>query len=130
MTADEQHLDLLAIFHYVVAGITALVACFPMIHLGVGIAMLLGAFDRQNGPPAFFGWIFVAVASVMILLGWTLAAFIFATGRNLKRRTAYTFCLVMAGVECIFMPFGTVLGVFTIVVLIRDSVKRLFSQPS
>ncbi len=38
----------------------------------------------------------------------------------------------MAGVACMFMPFGTVLGVFTIIVLLRDSVKELFSvtEPS
>jgi len=36
------------------------------------------------------------------------------------------FCLVMAGVECIFTPFGTVLGVLTIIVLVRPSVKELF----
>jgi hypothetical protein len=34
---------------------------------------------------------------------------------------------VMAGVECIFAPFGTVLGVFTIIVLMRESVKQLFT---
>ena len=34
----------------------------------------------------------------------------------------------MAGLECIFMPFGTVLGVFTIIVLMRDTVKELFGR--
>jgi hypothetical protein len=37
------------------------------------------------------------------------------------------FCLVMAGIQCIFMPFGTVLGVFTIIVLMRNSVKEAFT---
>jgi hypothetical protein len=36
------------------------------------------------------------------------------------------FCLVMAGIACIFMPFGTALGVLTIIVLMRDSVRELF----
>jgi len=34
--------------------------------------------------------------------------------------------MVIAGIECLFMPFGTVLGVFTLVVLVRPSVKELF----
>ena len=29
MTEDEKHLDLLAIFHYIVGGLTGLFACFP-----------------------------------------------------------------------------------------------------
>jgi hypothetical protein len=32
----------------------------------------------------------------------------------------------MAAVACVFFPFGTVLGVFSIIVLTRESVKRLF----
>lgn len=48
-------------------------------------------------------------------------------GRALAQRRRYTFCLVIAGVACMFMPFGTVLGVFTIIVLLRDSVKELFA---
>jgi hypothetical protein len=32
----------------------------------------------------------------------------------------------MACVECIFIPFGTVLGAFTILVLMRPSVKEMF----
>jgi hypothetical protein len=33
----------------------------------------------------------------------------------------------MAGIECILMPFGTVLGVFTMIVLTRDAVKTAFA---
>jgi len=36
---------------------------------------------------------------------------------------------VMAAVECMIVPFGTVLGVLTIIVLSRDKVKRLFGVP-
>jgi hypothetical protein len=39
-------------------------------------------------------------------------------------------CLVMRGVECLFMPFGTVLGIFTIILLIQEPVKQLFDSPN
>jgi hypothetical protein len=32
----------------------------------------------------------------------------------------------MAAIACMFMPFGTILGVFSIIVLVRPSVKSLF----
>jgi hypothetical protein len=35
----------------------------------------------------------------------------------------------MACIECLFLPFGTILGVFTIIVLSRESVKELFGAP-
>lgn len=129
MTQDEDHLRLLSIFQYVVAGLAALFACIPIIHLVVGLFILLAPqkFDgKGESPPAFLGWFFVIFASVIITLGWVFAGFVFALGRSLAKRKRYLFCLVMAGIECMFMPFGTVLGVFTIVVLLRDSVKQLF----
>jgi len=58
---------------------------------------------------------------------WIFAALVITTARFLARRRHYLFCLVMAAIECAYMPFGTVLGVFTIIVLMRDSVKQLFS---
>ncbi len=127
--ADEQQLKLLSIFHYVVAGLAALFACLPLIHLAMGLFMVLAPekFGSPNTqPPAFIGWFFVAFASLFILAGWTFAVFVLLAGRFIARRVHYMFCFVMACVECIFMPFGTVLGAFTIIVLIRQSVKNLF----
>ena len=37
-----------------------------------------------------------------------------------------TFCVVVAAISCCFTPLGTVLGVFTLIVLFRPSVKALF----
>ena len=73
------------------------------------------------------GLFFVVFGLVAIVLGLILAIAIICSGRFLSQRKHYTFCLVMAGVECIFMPFGTVLGAFTLVVLLRESVKQLFT---
>ncbi|MGD0900666.1 MAG: hypothetical protein ABR915_22770 [Thermoguttaceae bacterium] len=128
MTQDETHLDLLAIFHYIVGGLTALFSCMFLLHVAMGIAMLSGAFGK-DAPPRIFAWFFILVPSVFIFVGWTLAALIITAGRRLKRRASYTFCLVVAGLECLLMPFGTVLGVFTIVVLMKDSVKEMFKAP-
>ena len=127
MTQDEQHLDLLTIFHYIVGGLTALFSCFFLLHVAMGIAMLHGAFNGEDAPPKLFAWFFILFPSVLILVGWVLAGFIIAAGRRLKRRVSRTFCLVIGGIECILIPYGTVLGVFTIVLLMKESVKQLFT---
>lgn len=129
MSRDEEHLKLLSIFHYVVAGFAAFFALIPAIYLVMGLVMLLapasfGGSGQQ--PPAFVGWILIVLGGSLIVFGWTFAACILTAGRFLAQRKHYTFCLVMAGVECLFMPFGVVLGVFTIVVLMREPVKQLF----
>lgn len=38
------------------------------------------------------------------------------------------FSIVMGGLNCLQVPFGTVLGVFTIIVLVRESVAALYHE--
>ena len=127
---DNEHLKLLSIFHYVKGGITALFACIPIIHVVVGLVFIFAPHLFGHGsqqPPAFLGWLFLILGSSFILLGWTFAVLVLVAGRCIARREHYSFCLVMACVECLSVPFGTVLGVFTILVLNRQSVKALFN---
>ena len=129
---DEQHLKLLSIFHYVVGGMTALIACFPLIHFVVGIAIVSGNFGGPEMPSegAFVGWFFIILAGTMITLGWGTALCMIITARKLKTRTGHTFCLVIAAIECLCFPFGTILGIFTIIVLTKESVKAQFDENS
>jgi hypothetical protein len=116
-----------------VSGLAAFFTCIPIIHLVIGLFMILAPQKfgpANNQPPAFIGWLFVGIASFFILAGWTFAVLVAIAGRSIARRKHYQFCFVLACVECIFMPFGTVLGVFTILVLNRSSVKELFTPAS
>jgi hypothetical protein len=132
MDRDTEQLNLLAIFHYVVAGLAALFSFFPLLYTTVGAIFI---FAAQHGtakpgedlPPEFLGWIFAVIGSVLFLIGLAMAICILIAGRSLALRKRYTFALVMACIECLFIPFGTILGVFTIVVLSRESVRGLFS---
>jgi hypothetical protein len=126
---DVEHLRLLSIFHYVVAGMLALCSLIPIVHLTIGIAIVSGAFDEMgngNAPPEFFGWFFIGIASIAILCGLATSLCMAVAGRYLGRHSGYMFCLVVAAIECMFMPLGTILGVFTILVLMRPTVKELF----
>lgn len=135
MENDLEQLKLLSIFHYVVAGITALIACFPIMHLVVGISMLTGtglfgqamAEEQLPFPFSAFGLLFTILPAVMILGGWGLAVCMVIAGRNLTKKTNRTFCMVIAGISCAFAPFGTALGIFTLIVLSRPSCKELFN---
>ena|SRR6478736_2928326 len=132
MDQDAEQLRLLSIFHYVVGGLMALFACIPIIHLLVGLFMIFGSSVHRHGasqPPMFIGIFFVLIALAFIVFGWTLAILTLLAGRSLNGRRRYTFCFVIACLLCSFAPFGTVLGVFTIIVLLRPSVKKLFGCP-
>jgi hypothetical protein len=79
-------------------------------------------------PPEFLGWIFAVLGSVLFVIGIAMTICILIAGRSLALRQHYSFALVIAGIECLFVPFGTILGVFTIVALSRESVRALFSN--
>jgi hypothetical protein len=133
MNQDRERLPLLAIFHYIVAGLAALFSFFPLLYTTIGAIFI---FVARHGtakageelPPDFLGWIFAGLGSFLFLLGISMAICILIAGRCLCRCKCYSFTLVMACVECLFIPFGTILGVFTIIALSRESVKALFSN--
>jgi hypothetical protein len=95
----------------------------------MGIAMVTGRMpDTGDQPEAvLFGWFFIAMATAMIACGAVFSVCLILTGRFLAQRLHYTFCFVIAAIACVFVPFGTVLGIFTILVLVRPSVKQMFA---
>ncbi len=130
---DLRHLQLLSIFHFVVGAMAMLCATFPIIHFTVGLGLVtgkLGSGGTAPPPPPAIGWMFVLFSGGAIVIGYGFAIGLFVAGWMLRRRKGYVFCLVMAGLACMFQPAGVVLGVFTIIVLIRPSVKALFGRPT
>jgi hypothetical protein len=155
MNPVREQLRLLSIFHYVVGGIGYLVSLIPCIHLAIGIFFLVAPEETFQPPtptkveqvagesagtpiapvsvapfPAkLFGLIFTVIASVIILCGFTVSTLIVVAGKRLAALRSHTFCLVVAGIECLFMPFGTVLGIFTILTLFKPEARQLFGLP-
>ncbi len=128
---DEEHLKLLSIFYYVSGSLTALVALFPLLYGAFGVMMLTGgAAVSKPGPeavvPVMFGGCFAIAGAVFGLIGGTLAALKFYAGHSIAQHRNRTFCLVVAGLTCLAIPYGTLLGVFTFVVLGRPSVEKMF----
>lgn len=122
---DAEHLKLLSIFYYVAGGLTALVSLIPLIHVLLGSVILVGS-TRQDGPPAVLGGLLMLIGGTIIVVGMTIAAIKIYAGYCLSRRRNRTFCFIAAAVSLLAFPYGTILGVLTIVVLLRDSVRDLF----
>jgi len=153
----REHIRLLAIFHYVVGGIGYLFSMIPCIHLAIGIFFLVSPEEMFQTPPPvtpavesdpgavseeaivpvpvpdfpakLFGLLFTIIPSIVILCGIVVSTLIVIAGKRLAAYRSHTYCLVIAGVECLFMPFGTVLGIFTILTLIKPEARQLFGLP-
>jgi hypothetical protein len=124
---DREHLNILSICHYVLGGLCFFFGLFPFIYLAIGIAMVAGAGNGGKGaPPEVMGWFFIGFSSFIIALYWAIALVLVQAGTYLRQQRRRTFCLVAAGIGCLMQPLGTVLGVFTIIVLMRPSVCAAF----
>ena len=129
---DAEQLKLLATFHYILAALGALFACLPLLHVGMGVMMithpdLMTNGHRDSGPPPFFGYLLIVMGTLFVLLGWTMAVCTFFSGRYINQRRRRTFSFVIAAILCTFVPFGTILGVFTVIALSKESVLRLYA---
>lgn len=145
---DTDHLRVLAICHYVEAGLKLLMCGFIPLHYTIMKMMLkdggmvqmhqkmVEQMAAKNGqainPMPFdmaemfelFEWLYV-IGAVFMMIALVLNVI---AGRFIQRRVNRLFCLITAGFNCLSFPLGTALGVFTFIVLTRDSVRRLFAE--
>ena len=61
-----------------------------------------------------------------VVLAVVSAVHLLVVGVMIRKRRWWTFCYLTGWGECLMFPFGTILGIFTILVLSRPSVKRVF----
>lgn len=126
---DLQYLRLLSIFHYIIGGVAAFFSFFPSIYIAIGLlALYPPGITPEEEVPRIIGWAFISMGVLFLLLGIAFSVCMIIAGRYLARHAHYIFCFVIAAIECVFFPFGTVLGVFTILVLSRPKVRDLFEQ--
>jgi len=133
MDDDIRYLNLLVIFHIIVGAVAGLFSCLPLINLSMGLSLLsdipkTAAQGDLFSPFALFPIMFILLPVGITVIGWMFAIAIALNGYYIKNRKWLTYCLVMGGVETILMPFGTVLGVFTIILLTKPNIKNLFDQ--
>lgn len=131
---DSSHLNLLGIFHWVFAGLALLGVVGLLIHrhfmrlLASGVPPFDTISARERNDMEVFLDIFEAF---YIAFGALLVvAFVvnILSGMFLRGSRNRLFSLIVAGVNCLNVPLGTALGVFTIMVLIRPSVVERYER--
>jgi hypothetical protein len=135
MNSNEQ-IRILCIFHYVVGSLYALFGCMGFFHLFIGLSFMLNPHGMLGSqgihtspsdlPPPWFGVIFALVGGSIILFGWLLGLLTILSGRFISRRVHYTYSIVIGAINCVMFPFGTALGVFDIILLSKDEMKKQY----
>ncbi len=128
MRSPAQRLASLSRFHYIVAALVAILGNIP------AIVLWREWQTMQEDPDLILPWMGPVMAIIGIGLladGWIMAGLLALAGYFLRRRRHRTYCLVVGFLSIPHVPFATILGVFSVVVLRRPEVKALFdSTPS
>lgn len=128
--ADESHLNLLVVFHFIFA-------FFSLLGLGILIfqftvmSALASTPQIANDPQVPKGALVGIMGGIFIFLGFMVLVFLAmntASAFFLQARKNRMFSMVTAGLNCLSFPLGTALGVFTFIVLTRDSVRQKYGE--
>ena len=129
---DAEHMKLLSVLHFVLGGLALVGLGFLFLHWLMMHTMFADPEmwkGQPGGPPPkefskLFKWFYIFFGSCIIVAGIANAV----SGWLIRKRRARAYSLVVAALNCLAMPFGTLLGVFTFIVLLRDSVAELYES--
>jgi hypothetical protein len=131
MDTTAHDLKLLSIGYFIQGGIVIGSGILAFAYVGL-VGFLLAASQsgarsnpRNQMPPEVlhvFGAIAIAIAIVTAAAGIGMIC----SGVALRDRRNRTLVLAMAALNCLAMPYGTVLGIFTFLVLQRPAAREMF----
>ena len=141
---DREHLRLLSLFHYISGGMTIAFGAMFGVWLAM-MSLMFAAFPAPTqarcvadiekcGPGAgveSLEWMpgaFLAIFGLFVLLFITLGVLEILAGWFLSKHRKRMFSILVSIPGLLFIPYGTILSIFTIIVLERASVKALFEE--
>lgn len=125
---DTEHLRLLRIGYIVAACVNSIMCVVGFFYVGMGalVSSTVPSRGSRGAPPFSPFAIFAAFGAAFIVIGAALIVLNVLTARAIGNRRGYTLCMISAALSCLAIPYGTLLGVSTFVVLGRPHVKAMF----
>ena len=120
------HTDLVGTLFVVWGMLTALMGA-SMLALGVGgFALFRSAPNGSQFAASLAAGVFTALAVMAIIWGVVHIA----VGVPLRRRRPWSrlAAMTLGSVDLVLLPFGTALGCYALVILVRDDARRLFQN--
>jgi len=129
---NERNSDLFkiaSIFHFVLGGFQMLLSLIGVLYVVLGVMMASGALEpsKSGAPPEIMGWVFGGVGAFVTLLFIGAGILTITAGRNLASRRRRTFCIVVDAILCLMVPFGTIVGIFGLILLLKPETEKLFT---
>lgn len=109
-----------------------LILCFSLffiLYAGIGFIFsnTIQNLDTSKDIPFDFGWIFIIIGSIGLVLSITLGVLTLLTSTYIKAEKHYNFIFAMALINCFTGILGILLGIFTLIELTKPEVKERFN---
>lgn len=129
---DQEHLKLLKMGFYLLAGTAGFSTLFALLFMALGTIVGFSApASTRGGPgndPPVMGAVLAGLGLAFLLLGAAWTWLTYYAARSIEVRRRWIFCMILAALWCLSIPFGTAIGISAILVLNRPSVKVLFEE--
>ncbi len=123
---DNEHLNLLSIFYFIFGGLTIFGSFIILAYITLFSAIFsnipLDGSDIEELPLDILFFVFAA----LFIFVFTYGIFLIIAGINIRKKVKRVFSIVIGALAIMSFPFGTALGVFSIIVLTRNSVVELY----
>lgn len=124
---DAEHLKLLPIGYWISAGFWGAYGLFMFAYFGLfGFIFTVGGAAGDAEMPPGIGLAFLGMGLVFLVFVGALVYFKARVGFWIRDRTHYVGTLIVAGITCLEVPYGTLLGVLTFIAMSRPSVRALY----
>lgn len=135
MKEFQEQLKVLKIFHFVLGGLGIVLSFLPLIYVLMGTIFysMKDDFPTDTGNPAdqlpkIMSVVMMIVGFVGFVFGLAMAILTIVSGMRISTTTHRNFSIIIAAILCVFFPFGTVLGIFTIIVLSKKEVIEIYQE--
>jgi len=133
---DNEHLKLLSLFHYIFGGIILAYAFFIILQF-IFLFYFLETFLRNSSfntftsnndfDPLIFKFIlYIGITFFIIMLIGGILEIL--SGKFIKARKNRTFSYIIAILNLLSIPYGSILGIMTLTVLGRNTIKEMYNK--
>ncbi|MBZ0205359.1 MAG: hypothetical protein K8H89_03470 [Flavobacteriales bacterium] len=127
----KHHLSTLSVLHYVYGVFICLMgfALLSLVFVGTALNSPWLQAEMGEAPPLFVGTFLFTLGWILFILVEVQGVLNLISARMIDKRKGRTFTQVIAGLNCLNIPFGLALGIFTFVVLGDREVRAAYGLP-
>lgn len=123
----NKHLRSIEIFHYVYGAMVCFGGIFMLALVALGAVLGSGGMTTDQDVPTWLGPVLSTLGIVLFVLIEAIGLLNIHSGRCIGKRKNRTFSMVVAAFNCLSIPLGLVLGIFTLVTLSEEPVKQEYN---